>query len=144
MDRLLPRETVAELRIIGQLQLRSASLGREDPRMASLAALRPSGLVHNDSLIFDGTNYNDWRNRMLDYFRDIDPSIEQILDMGFPPPKDPKRLSLEDEENSYLDAQASNVVFISLRNAVALSVSPYRSAHELWTKLQDKIGRAHV
>ena len=57
-----------------------------------------SGLVHNDSLIFDGTNYNDWRNRMLNYFRDIDPSIEQILDMGFPPPKDPKRLSLEDEE----------------------------------------------
>ena len=66
-----------------------------------------SGLAHNASLIFDGTNYNDWRNRMLDYFRDIDPYIEQILDMSFPPPKDPKRLSSEDEENSYLDAQAS-------------------------------------
>ena len=69
-----------------------------------------SGLVHNASLIFDGTNYDDWRNRMLNYFRDIDPYIEQILDMGFSPPKDPKRLSLEDEENSYLDAQASKVV----------------------------------
>ena len=94
-----------------------------------------SGLVHNASLIFDGTNYDDCRNHMLNYFRDIDPSIEQILDMGFPPPKDPKILSLEDEENSYLDAQASKVVFMSLRNAVALSISPYRNA---------QIGRAHV
>ena len=41
-----------------------------------------SGLVHNASLIFDGTNYDDWRNRMLNYFRDINPYIEQILDMG--------------------------------------------------------------
>ena len=73
-----------------------------------------SCLVHNDPLlIFDGTNYNDWRNRMLNYFRDINPYIEQILDMGFSP--------LEDEENSYLDAQASKVVFMSLSNAVALS-----------------------
>src|SRR5680860_1485997 len=91
-----------------------------------------SGLVHNDSLIFDGTNYNDWRNRMLDYFRDIDPYIEQILDMGFS--------HLEDEENSYLDDGASKVIFKSLRNAVALSISPYRNGHELWTKLQDKYG----
>ena len=91
-----------------------------------------SGLVHNDSLIFDGTNYNDWRNRMLDYFRDIDPYIEQILDMGFSP--------LEDEENSYLDDGASKVIFKSLSNAVALSISPYRNGHELWTKLQDNYG----
>ena len=69
---------------------------------------------------------------MLNYFRDINPYIEQILDMGFSP--------VEDEENSYIDAQASKVVFMSLRNAVALSVSPYRNAHELWTKLQDNYG----
>ena len=69
---------------------------------------------------------------MLDYFRDIDPYIEQILDMGFSP--------LEDEENSYLDDEASKVIFKSLRNAVALSISPYRNGHELWTKLQDKYG----
>ena len=75
-----------------------------------------SGLTHNASLLkFDGTNYDDWRNRTLNYFRDINPYIEQILDMGFSP--------LEDEENSYLDAQASKVIFMSLRNAVALSIS---------------------
>ena len=43
-----------------------------------------SGLVHNASLlIFDGTNYDDWRNRMLNSFRVINPNIERILDMGF-------------------------------------------------------------
>ena len=29
---------------------------------------------------------------------------------------------------------------MSLRNVVALSISPYRNAHEIWTKLQDKYG----
>ena len=29
---------------------------------------------------------------------------------------------------------------MSLRNAVALSISPYRNAHELWTKLKDNYG----
>ena len=98
-----------------------------------------SGLVHNASLlIFDGTNYDGWRNRMLKYFMDINPNIERILDMGFSPPKDPKILSLEDVKNYYLDAQASKAIFMDLRNAVALSISPYRNAHELWTKLQEK------
>ena len=69
---------------------------------------------------------------MLNYFRDIDPSIEQILDMGFPPPKDPKSLSLEDEKNSYLDAQVSNVIFNALSNVVIISVYPFWNAHELW------------
>jgi hypothetical protein len=45
--------------------------------------------------------------------------------MSFSPPKDPTNLSLEDEKNSYLNAQAINV----LSN---------RNAHEFWTKLQGK------
>ena len=69
------------------------------------------GLVHNDSLIFDGTNYDVWKIRMLKHFRVMDPNIERIVDMGFSPPKDPQNLSIEDEKNSYLDAQASNVLF---------------------------------
>ena len=48
------------------------------------------GLVHNSSLIFDGTNFNVWRNRMLSHFRDLNPNIERILDIGFSPPKDSK------------------------------------------------------
>ena len=97
-----------------------------------------SNLVHNDSFIFDGTNYGIWKIHMLDILRVMDPNIEQILDMGYSPPKNPKRISLEDENNSYLDAQASNVIFNALSNVVIISVYPFRNAHELWTKLQDK------
>ena len=97
-----------------------------------------SGLVHNASFILDGTNYDVWKIRILNDLRVIDPYIERILDRGYSPPRNPKRLSLLDENNSYLDAQASNVIFNALSDVVIMSVSPFRNAHELWTKLQDK------
>ena len=96
------------------------------------------GLVHNDSLIFDGTNYDVWKIRMLKHFRVMDPNMERIVDMGFSPPKDSQNLSLEDEKNSYLDSQASNVLFNVVSIVVFDSIMPYRNAHEMWTKLQHK------
>src|SRR3954465_9105733 len=68
------------------------------------------GLVHNDTFTFDGTNYDIWKNRMLIHFRDMDPKLERIVDIGFYPPMDFKNLSSEDVKNLYLDAQASNVL----------------------------------
>ena len=96
------------------------------------------GLVHNDMFIFDGTNYDIWKNRMLIHFRDMDPNLERIVDIGFSPPMDFKNLSCEDEKNLYLDAQASNVLVNALSYVVTSSIIPFWSAHELWTKLQDK------
>ena len=96
------------------------------------------GLVHNDMFIFDGTNYDIWKNRMLIHFRDMDPNLERIVDIGFSPPMDFKNLSSEDEKNLYLDAQASNVLVNALSYVVTSSIIPFWSAHELWTKLQDK------
>ena len=48
----------------------------------------------------------------------MDPNLERIVDMGFSPPNDPQRLSLEDEKKCYLNAQASNVLFDALSNVV--------------------------
>ena len=61
-------------------------------------------LVHDHpTFIFDGTNYDVWKIRMLNLFRDIGPNyIKSIVDVGFSPPKDSQELSLEDEENSHL------------------------------------------
>ena len=95
-------------------------------------------LFQKESPRFDGTNYDVWRIRMLNYFRDFSPILERIVDMGFSPPKDPKKLSLEDEKNSYLNAHATNVILDVLRNVVIDSIMPFRNAHELWTKIQDK------
>ena len=96
------------------------------------------GLGFCDTLSFDGTNFDVWVIRMLNLFRVMDPNLERIVDMGFSPPKDPQRLSLEDEKNSYLNSQASNVLFDALSNVVIFQLMPFRDAHELWTKLQDK------
>src|SRR5664279_2326905 len=58
--------------------------------------------------------------------------------MGISPPKDPQKLSLEDEENSYLNTLVSNAIIYVLRDVVLESIMPFRNARELWTKLQDK------
>ena len=60
------------------------------------------------------------------------------LRMGFSPPKDSLKLSLEDEENSYLETLVSNGLICALSDVVIESIMPFRNAHELWTKLQDK------
>ena len=102
------------------------------------------GLGFSDTLSFDGKNFDVWVIRMLNLFRVMDPNLERIVDMGFSPPKDPQRLSLEDEKNSYLNAQASNVLFDALSNVVIFELMPFRDAHELWTKLKDKYGVSKI
>ena len=64
--------------------------------------------------------------------------------MGFSPPTNPQRLYLEDEKNSYLNAQASNVLFDALSNVVIFELMPFRDAHELWTKFQLKYGVSKI
>src|SRR5664279_596572 len=99
-------------------------------------------LVHNPTFIFDGTNYDVWKIRILNLLREMDPNIKRIVDMGFSPPKDSQKLSLEDEENSYLDTLVSNGLICVLSDVVLESIMPFRNAHELWTKLQDKYGKS--
>src|SRR5664279_2265113 len=99
-------------------------------------------LVHNPTFIFDGTNYDVWKIRILNLLREMDPNIKRIVDMGFSPPKDSQKLSLEDEENSYLDTLVSNDLICVLSDVVLESIMPFRNAHELWTKLQDKYGKS--
>ena len=83
------------------------------------------GLGFSDTLSFDGTNFDVWVIHMLNIFRVVDPNLERIVDMSFSPPKDPLRLSLEDEKNSYLNAQASNVLFDALSNVFIFQLMPF-------------------
>jgi hypothetical protein len=48
------------------------------------AKMSARGLVHNDTFIFDGTNYDSWKIHMLNYFRVMDPSMERCGDPGLP------------------------------------------------------------
>ena len=89
------------------------------------------GLGFFDTLSFDGTNFDVWVIHMLNHFWAIDPCLERIVDMGFSPPKDSQNLSLEDEKNAYLNAQASNVLFDALSNVVIFQLVPFRYVQDL-------------
>jgi hypothetical protein len=102
------------------------------------------GLVHNDTFIFNGTNYDSWKIHMLNYFWVMVPTMEQIVDTGFSPPKDTQNLSLEDERNLYLNAQATHVIVNALSDVVTFSITPFQSAHGIWTKLLEKYGVSKI
>jgi hypothetical protein len=82
-------------------------------------------LLHNDTVIFNGTNYDAWKIHMLNYFWIIDPTTEQIVDTGFSHPKDTQNLSLEDERNLHLNAQATHVIVNALSDLVTFSITPF-------------------
>ena len=102
-----------------------------------------SGLVHNDTFIFDGTNnYPLWRNRMLCNIRTMCLNIERFLDVGFSPPMDPQNLSLEDEKNLHLDRHVSYEFQHSLCEDIRifLILSDCERSHEKWAKLEETYG----
>jgi hypothetical protein len=101
-----------------------------------------SYLVHNDAIIFYGTNYMLWRNHMLSNLRTLCPNIERFLDVGFSPPMDPQNLSLEDEKKLHLEAQVSNEILLSVSSIVYVCFMGLKckTSHEIWTKLQGSFG----
>ena len=101
-----------------------------------------SSKVHNNTILFYGTNYDLWRNRLLCNLRTLCPNIERFLDVGFSPPMDPQNLSLEDEKNLHLEAQVSNKFLLSLSPAFLhlFARSKGKSSHEMWTNLEEIFG----
>ena len=101
-----------------------------------------ASIVHNDTIVFNGTNYLLWRNCLLCKLRTLCPHIEQFLDVGFSPPMDSQNLSLEDEKNLHLEAQVSNELLFSLRPDFRrfLIYIKRKSSHEMWIKLKEMFG----
>src|SRR5664279_3434279 len=101
-----------------------------------------SGLVHNDTFKFDGTNYILWSNRMLCKLRALCPYIERFLDVGFSPPVDPQNLSLEDEKNLHLEALVYKEFLRSMNFTVYAFLIDLKckSSHKMWTKLEETYG----
>src|SRR4051794_29538415 len=96
------------------------------------------GLVHNETIIFDGTNYDVQKIYVLNTLRGISPDIEEILELGFSSPTDPQNPSLEEKRNSILDALDSHVFSNVVSLAFISSIMPFGNSHEFWTKLKDK------
>src|SRR4051794_30946014 len=98
-----------------------------------------SNIVHNDTIIFNDTNYLLWRNRLFYNLRTLCPNIERFLDVGFSPPMDPQNLSLEDEKKLHLEAQVSNEFLSSLSpefQSFLRDDMKCKSSHDIWTKIR--------
>jgi hypothetical protein len=100
------------------------------------------GLILNDTIIFDGTNYPSWKNHILCKLQTLCPNIEQFLDVGFYPLMGPQNLSVEDERNSHLEAQVSNEFALSLSPVVyvIMMASKCKMSNAIWTKLEETFG----
>src|SRR4051812_37034146 len=100
------------------------------------------GLVNKDTLTFDSTNYDVWKIRMLNLFREIHPIIEGYLYVGFSSPMDTQNGSLEEKLSSHIDALVTRILLHVVSNVVLSSIMPYSSAREIRTKLQDKYSKS--
>jgi hypothetical protein len=101
-----------------------------------------NNIMHNDTIIFDGTNYLLWRSCLLYNLRTLCPNIEQFLDVSFSPPMDSQNISLEDEKNLHIEAQVSNELLFSLRPDFHrfLIFIKQKSSHEMWIKFKETFG----
>src|SRR3990170_7231232 len=99
------------------------------------------GLVHDDTFVFDGTNYHLWRIRMLCRFRAMGPNALRIVLVGISITKDGPSPSFED---MYLDCDTSLAIHQTITVEVFKEISTCKSAHEAWTKLEDIYGGSNL
>ena len=100
-----------------------------------------SGIVHNDTFDFDGTNYHLWRIRMLCHFRTMGPNVLRIVTIGAHIAKDCLSPSLED---MHIDSDALVAIHQAITFDVFKSILMCKTAHEAWTKLGDVYGGSYL
>ena len=100
-----------------------------------------SGIVHNDTFDFDGTNYHLWRIRMLCHFRTMGPNVLRIVTIGAHIAKDCLSPSLED---MHIDSDALVAIHQAITFDVFKSILMCKTAHEAWTKLDDVYGGSYL
>ena len=94
-----------------------------------------SGIVHDDTFCFSGTNYHLWKIRMLCHFWAMGPNFVRIVLVGASPWKDELFPSIKENDDMLCGYGAKNAIirFISLE--VFESIMTCVTAHDMWTKL---------
>src|SRR3990170_3173480 len=96
-----------------------------------------SGIVHDDTFCFSGTNYHLWRIRMLCHFRAMGPNIVRIVLVGLHPWKNDLCPSIDENEDRHLGYDAKNSIVQAITYEVFKSIMYLETAHEIWTKLEE-------
>ena len=103
-----------------------------------------SGIVHDDTFCFSGTNYHLWKIRMLCHFRTMGPCFVRIVLVGASPWKDDLFPTSEENDDMLCGYSAKNAIirFISLE--VFESIMTCVTAHDMWTKLEEIYGGSNL
>ena len=103
-----------------------------------------SGIVHDDTFCFSGTNYHLWKIRMLCHFRTMGPCFVRIVLVGASPWKDDLFPTSEENDDMLCGYGSKNAIirFISLE--VFESIMTCVTAHDMWTKLEEIYGGSNL
>ena len=99
-----------------------------------------SGIVHDDTFCFSGTNYHLWKICMLCHFRTTGPNFVRIVLVGASPWKDELFPSIKENDDILCGYGAKNALIRSISLEVFESIMTCASAHEMWTKLEEIYG----
>ena len=92
--------------------------------------------------IFDGTHFARWRNWMTCNFKFICPQMWWMVDVGFSHVLDENNLTQTQEKCLDQDIQATNILFRSLHDCILGEIMDMKTAHEIWSYLNEKYGAA--
>ncbi|KAG0525329.1 hypothetical protein BDA96_06G046600 [Sorghum bicolor] len=90
--------------------------------------------------IFDGTHFAQWRNWMTCNFKFISPQMWWMVDVGLSHVLDEENLTQAQEKCLYLDYQATNIFYSSMKDNIFGEIMDMKSAHEIWSYLNEKYG----
>ena len=103
-----------------------------------------SGIVHDDTFCFSGTNYHLWKIRMLCHFWAMGPNFVRIVLVGASPWKDELFPSIKENDDMLCGYGAKNALIRSISLEVFESIMTCASAHEMWTKLEEIYGGSNL
>ena len=103
-----------------------------------------SGLVHDDTFCFSGTNYHLWKIRMLCHFRTMGPNFVRIVLVGASPWKDDLFPTNEENDDMLCGYGAKNAIIRSISLEVFELIMTCVMAHEMWTKLEEIYGGSNL
>ena len=92
--------------------------------------------------IFDGTHFARWKDWHVCNFKFICPQMWWIVDVGFSHVLDENDLTQAQEKCLHLEDQASNLLYRSLDDSIFGEIIKMKTAHEIWSYLNDKYGAA--
>jgi hypothetical protein len=87
--------------------------------------------------ILEGSNYDEWANKMKYHLFGVHPSLWEIVNVGITPPKAGEDITPEWMQDLHRNAQAVSIILGSVSLEEYNKISSLGIAHEMWTTLRE-------